>query len=142
MITNPGSAGAVQATLAAACNGQILVNADFRCPVNRNGKMEYTEKGYTIDRWSLNKPVNLNLENNQIHITAANDLVLLIQEKDGLRNILGRTLTLSLLTANSGLLTTTFTLPEQISTTTSIDTTEVTSPDRAVGIDLFSSVSM
>ena len=38
MITNPGSAGAVQATLAAACNGQILVNADFRCPVNRNGK--------------------------------------------------------------------------------------------------------
>ena len=123
-------------------NQNLLLNSDFRAPVNRNGKMEYTEKGYTIDRWSLNKPVNLNLENNQIHITAANDLVLLIQEKDGLRNILGRTLTLSLLTANSGLLTTTFTLPEQISTTTSIDTTEVTSPDRAVGIDLFSSVSM
>lgn len=30
----------------------LLINWDFRKPVNRNGKREYTGFGYTIDRWS------------------------------------------------------------------------------------------
>lgn len=29
------------------------INCDFRCPVNRNGRDEYTAAGMTIDRWSL-----------------------------------------------------------------------------------------
>ena len=29
----------------------ILINWDFRKPVNRNGRTRYTESGYTIDRW-------------------------------------------------------------------------------------------
>ena len=71
MITNPGSAGAVQATLAAACNGQILVNADFRCPVNRNGKMEYTESGtdsVTLDRWNAEGYGSVQINNGWISI--------------------------------------------------------------------------
>ena len=32
-------------------NLNLLINGDFRKPVNRNGKREYTAPGYTIDRW-------------------------------------------------------------------------------------------
>ncbi len=32
-------------------NPNLLINGDFRKPVNRNGKREYTAPGYTIDRW-------------------------------------------------------------------------------------------
>ena len=31
----------------------LLINWDFRRPVNRNGKAEYTGIGYTIDRWNV-----------------------------------------------------------------------------------------
>ncbi len=31
----------------------LLINSDFRNPVNRNGKTEYTGIGHTIDRWSV-----------------------------------------------------------------------------------------
>ena len=34
-------------------NPNLLINGDFRKPVNRNGKREYTGAGYTIDRWHL-----------------------------------------------------------------------------------------
>jgi len=36
-----------------ASSRSILINADFRRPVNRNGKTRYTESGYTIDRWKI-----------------------------------------------------------------------------------------
>lgn len=32
-------------------NPNLLINGDFRKPVNRNGKREYTGTGCTIDRW-------------------------------------------------------------------------------------------
>ena len=35
-------------------NLNLLINGDFRKPVNRNGKREYTEAGHIIDRWRLN----------------------------------------------------------------------------------------
>lgn len=34
-------------------NQNLLINSDFRKPVNRNGKSEYTGAGHTIDRWHL-----------------------------------------------------------------------------------------
>ncbi|MDE7245103.1 MAG: hypothetical protein K2O18_14180, partial [Oscillospiraceae bacterium] len=34
-------------------NQNLLINSDFRNPVNRNGQTEYTADGYTIDRWIL-----------------------------------------------------------------------------------------
>lgn len=34
-------------------NPNLLENWDFRNPVNRNGKGEYTESGITIDKWEL-----------------------------------------------------------------------------------------
>lgn len=36
-------------------NPNLLINGDFRNPVNRNGKTEYIEPGYTIDRWRMLK---------------------------------------------------------------------------------------
>ena len=36
-----------------ASSRNILINWDFRRPVNRNGETRYTESGYTIDRWKI-----------------------------------------------------------------------------------------
>lgn len=35
-------------------NLNLLINGDFRKPVNRNGRSEYVEAGHIIDRWVLN----------------------------------------------------------------------------------------
>ncbi len=35
-------------------NPNLLINGDFRKPVNRNGRSEYVEAGHIIDRWVLN----------------------------------------------------------------------------------------
>ncbi len=44
----------------------LLINGDFRRPVNRNGKTEYTSTGYTIDRWSVHDGGNLVLNDGYI----------------------------------------------------------------------------
>ncbi len=44
----------------------LLINWDFRRPVNRNGKTEYTSTGYTIDRWSVHDGGNLVLNDGYI----------------------------------------------------------------------------
>jgi len=46
------SAGAA-AAVPGWSNPNILINWDFRHPVNRNGGAEYTAGGYTIDRWNI-----------------------------------------------------------------------------------------
>ena len=45
-------------------NLNLLINGDFRKPVNRNGKREYTGAGFTLDGWknSLTNMVTLNDE--------------------------------------------------------------------------------
>lgn len=45
-------------------NQNILINADFRNPVNRNGKTEYSGAGYTIDRWRRLNPAGALLVRN------------------------------------------------------------------------------
>lgn len=57
-----GADGAAQAVRGWS-NQNLLINGDLRRPVNRNGKMEYSAGGYTIDRWkneSANGTVTLN----------------------------------------------------------------------------------
>lgn len=36
-------------------NKNLLINSDFRKPVNQNGKTEYRTQGASIDRWSIDK---------------------------------------------------------------------------------------
>lgn len=36
------------------CNTNLLINADFRNPVNQKGQSEYTGATYTVDMWQLN----------------------------------------------------------------------------------------
>lgn len=42
-------------------NLNLLINGDFRKPVNRNGKREYIAPGYTIDRWKIAKALGGNI---------------------------------------------------------------------------------
>lgn len=35
-------------------NPNLLINGDFRNPVNQRGQLSYSAQGYTIDRWRLN----------------------------------------------------------------------------------------
>ena len=50
-------------------NSDILLNADFRRPVNRQGKVEYIGSGYAIDRWySRQRNAKLTVMNNCIRL--------------------------------------------------------------------------
>ena len=52
-------------------NLNLLKNADFRNPVNRNGKSEYTAAGYTIDRWIIGSEARkIQILNDCIKMTA------------------------------------------------------------------------
>ena len=52
-------------------NPNLLINADFRRPVNRNGKSEYLAVGYTIDRWVLpagNPDAKITIEEDSLYL--------------------------------------------------------------------------
>lgn len=55
-------------------NPNLLLNWDFRNPVNRNGKTEYTGTGYTIDRfkigYSAGSTFTCGVEDNGVSLTA------------------------------------------------------------------------
>lgn len=111
-------------------NQNLLINSDFRRPVNRNGKREYTTAGYTIDRWRILDAV-LQLTEDGIHIapTAYNNTF--TQKIENWNELVGKTVTLSFLCKNvtgtwtvasyntplstfttDGLVVITFTIPE------------------------------
>jgi len=50
-------------------NPNLLINGDFRKPVNRNGKSEYTDAGYTIDRWETQGILTLEANNIKLSST-------------------------------------------------------------------------
>lgn len=50
-------------------NPNLLINEDFRKPVNRNGKREYTSTGGTIDRWVMDNIEKVTLQDNFITVT-------------------------------------------------------------------------
>lgn len=79
----------------------ILINWDFRRPVNQNGGTRYTESGYTIDRWkivngglSLGDDGAVSLLKNADTGTPRNCLFQLIDTPE---TYVGRTLTFSVL---------------------------------------------
>ena len=80
-------------------NQNLLVNADFRNPVNRNGKTVYATTGCTIDRWFLwGIPGQVSLSGNGLLLESpSSDFFLLYQNMPGLSALLGRTLTASIL---------------------------------------------
>lgn len=52
-----------------AVGENILINADFRNPVNRNGQTVYTSRGFCIDNWFAESPVTI--ESDCISISAS-----------------------------------------------------------------------
>ena len=92
-------------------NPNLLINGDFRKPVNRNGKAEYTGAGYTIDGWALlDTNASLTYDNGFIVGQGrwAQNLSLEV-----ITVIRGQTITLSLL-ANGQLFTKTETIPSAV----------------------------
>lgn len=78
----------------------ILLNADFRRPVNRQGKLEYAGSGYAIDRWySQQRNAKLTVMNNCIRLenTTANTYSAILQNIDNPNAYLGKQITISLL---------------------------------------------
>lgn len=81
-------------------NPDILINSDFRRPVNRQGKVEYIGSGYAIDRWySQQINAKLTVMNNCIRLenTTANTYSAILQNIDNPNAYLGKQITISLL---------------------------------------------
>lgn len=93
----------------------LIINGDFRKPVNRNGKGEYLGNGaYCIDRWFRGYSDNAKLTIEDGYIKFVGDTNAEIFQKICSNNItLGRTVTASILLTDV-LITETFVLPESI----------------------------
>ena len=59
------------------CNDNLLINSDFRNPINQRGKTSYTWKlgsyGYTIDRWLGNGGNTISIEDGYVRIKVNDD---------------------------------------------------------------------
>lgn len=81
-------------------NPNLLDNWDFRNPINQRGEKEYSEVGYTIDRWKLSTDnLKLSIDNDYIRIhkqnlTANPYFSQIIENAD---ELLGKTVTVSVL---------------------------------------------
>lgn len=84
-------------------NPELLINSDFRNPVNRNGKREYTQDGYTIDKWVMDNIEKVTLQDNFITVTTAasnNEYGKLFQQLIG-KQFNNKTVTVSILYRNT-----------------------------------------
>lgn len=59
-------------------NPNLIINGDFRDPINQRGKKIYNTNGYTIDRWILWN-ANTTLTLNDGYCTIAGDYNLIVQ---------------------------------------------------------------
>lgn len=86
-------------------NPNILLNADFRRPVNRQGKLEYVGSGYAIDRWKLNissgGSASVSLNSDGITLTCVSGSSAFRQ---GLERLPAGAYTVSVLTTTHGLI--------------------------------------
>lgn len=87
----------------------LLDNWYFGRPVNQRGQTEYSGMGYTVDRWMIDVQ-SINVVDNGLTLDNALDM---FQRCEGntMNRLLGRTVTLSLLTADNRLFYGTMTLP-------------------------------
>lgn len=98
------------------CNDNILINTDFTHPVNQHGQMEYTGYGYTIDMWQSEGPT-VKIEDGCIAISGEGSVV----QKTELyliKSLLGKTVTLSIMTDDYIIHTVTFDMPTTTGTNT------------------------
>lgn len=58
---------------AEAISPNLLINSDFRNPVNQRGLLEYSAAGYTIDRWRVSTNGALIINNHSITVASLND---------------------------------------------------------------------
>lgn len=83
-------------------NPNLLDNWYFPDPINQREQMEYTNVGYTVDRWSKDQPGTMTLLNDGIQITSVqNDILNVRQEFDTPSRLAGQTITYSVLTEGS-----------------------------------------
>ena len=75
----------------------ILINADFRRPVNRNGLSSYNSSGYTIDRWMHSIDIGtISLDpDGGLIFDASNHAITFYQRILDIAPLIGNTLTLS-----------------------------------------------
>jgi len=96
-------------------NPNLLINWDFRKPVNRNGKSEYTGAGHTIDMWRIHSGAQqVTLQNNGLALTAlpnANFYYKQTLSEETFSGLLNQTVTLSFLLGNNEFVTATGKIP-------------------------------
>lgn len=84
-------------------NPNILINSDFRRPVNRQGKVEYIGSGYAIDRWRMRNEIEVTIGGTGVHLSLdnTNALKAFTQPVKNPKQYAGLTLTFSVLLANN-----------------------------------------
>ena len=82
-------------------NKNLLINWDFRNPVNTRGRSEYTGTGYTVDGWLIRGDnLKCTIEDKGIRLTVTtdpgtDDFMYLNQRVDNDKALLGKTITIS-----------------------------------------------
>lgn len=92
-------------------NPNILINADFRNPVNQRGQTVYSN-GYSIDRWIASSTCTITVKDGCIGATNTDANTFIYQKIEFPKSYIGRTLTLTFSTSN-GLYSITKTIPSQ-----------------------------
>lgn len=86
-------------------NPNLLINSDFRNPVNRNGKTTYTRTGFFIDCWQSTTNTFIGkLENNTLFISRSGTSGVSFSGQLVQANLIGKIVTGSLLLTNNILL--------------------------------------
>ena len=104
-VVNGGTGGETaeeaRENLGAASNENLLINWDFRNPVNTRGRSEYTGTGYTVDGWLIRGDnLKCTIEDKGIRLTVTtdpgtDDFMYLNQRVDNDKALLGKTITIS-----------------------------------------------
>ena len=88
-------------TISAAVNQNLIINSDFRAPVNRNGKIVYTAGGHTIDKWAawnIGKAGVLSIVSDGIKLEGEEQTsIVLEQALDERLDLYGKVVTISIL---------------------------------------------
>lgn len=81
-------------------NPNLLINGDFRKPVNRNGKSEYASAGVTIDKWNLEGSGKLELVSDGIVLESTATYLRITQSPKRFTDLIGKLATFSLIYDN------------------------------------------
>ncbi len=93
-------------------NSNLLINGDFRKPVNRNGKSRYEGLGYMIDNWcSGSTHTILQIDNNSLILKPSQGIAYFAQTIANGSLYVGKTLTGSVLLSDNSLISCTQVVP-------------------------------